>query len=424
LDNNNGSAGFLDTNEGKQTHQAHDFAAIEWDLSSNKWSTHYLTVTEELRPNVGIMAWPFATAIYDSTMETQTPLNDDIVNVWQEYSSGYDFGEDKTITLTNSSSEQTTSGVNSGYWFALTNPYVGNLSLNLFFANTDNAGVFCGHTAYLYNDSTTSWTPVDYLSSNPVLSPSGAFMAAVSNPNTNTTINAKFTRSMINTSETFTRYKSIANNRIRFISKANGSERECVAVINENAGNEFEINDAYILFSDNRSDFVEPYFVVDNNRIYRDEFNSFPYITPINFHSSRTSEVEFSVEDIPSDIRVSIIDLQNDNSETILNNGERFDFIANEGENEGRYKIKFAKYSSFIAGTQESKVSILNNNREIAIKGENLQDVEVINALGQIVYNKKISGNEYTFTLRENAGAYIIKVKTSDDEKASKIIVK
>ena len=167
---------------------------------------------------------------------------------------------------------------------------------------------------------------------------------------------------------------------------------------------------------------VEMYFNVNDRKVLSNNFAQLPYETEINFRALAEKEVTLTANNIPENIEVSIVDVENA-TETVLNDAD-FTFNADEGDNTGKYKIKFINKKSSVSDVAQADVRVFNDNNTINIYGNGLQNVEVMNTLGQVVYNKEISGDSYNFTLNANGGAYVVKVKTANGNKVEKIIVK
>ena len=212
------------------------------------------------------------------------------------------------------------------------------------------------------------------------------------------------------------------NYGIRFSVNANDLISNIYAKQENNSQDGFGTQDAYALFGNNEN-LVEPYFVVEGRQIIHNRYNSDNYACEINFHAQKNGTAQLSVSDVPEGTTVSIVDLAM-NEETVLA-GEPYQIEVEAGENAGRYQIKINKYSVSLPQTIENQtnISIWNNNKEIFVKGENLQRVEVYNTLGQKVYQREISGDAYNFTF-DNEGAYIIKVTSANGTKSQKVVIK
>ena len=208
-----------------------------------------------------------------------------------------------------------------------------------------------------------------------------------------------------------------------FKSIANNTERKALALQNSLSSDGFDVNDSYVMFSTEREDYVEPYFVVDGRWLYANEFASLPYTGAINFHASAVSDVKFTVSNVPNDIAVYMVDLTT-GQQTLISDGSAFEFTAQEGENEGRYAVKFVSLKSAITETAEANVNIWNADRSVNISGEQIKNIEVLNVLGQSIYNANVNAQEHHFDLNAQGGTYIIKVATAKGEKVQKITLK
>ncbi|MDO5760825.1 MAG: T9SS type A sorting domain-containing protein, partial [Bacteroidota bacterium] len=207
---------------------------------------------------------------------------------------------------------------------------------------------------------------------------------------------------------------------IKFTVEANDLRSEMFASQDGNDG--FDIGDVYALFANNEN-LVEPYFVVENVAIKRNRYTSDVYTCPVGFHTQKAANAKLSVSNIPDGTTVSIIDLATE-QETVLEENNSFEFDVQAGENTERYLVKIAKSTSSLTQVvKKESISIWNDNKEISIKGKELKQVELYNTLGQMVYQRQISGDNYNFTY-SHAGAYIVKVTANNETKSQKIVIK
>lgn len=167
---------------------------------------------------------------------------------------------------------------------------------------------------------------------------------------------------------------------------------------------------------------VTPYFTVKGRDLAVNVFKSLPYETDINFLSEQSNDAKLSVENIPEGVDIYIVN-NADGSEFLLNEGE-FSFTADQGSNAEKYKIKFVSKKSALEDVVSSNITVFNDNRQVSISGNSLQNVEVINTLGQVVYNKNVSGDNFNFKLNAQAGTYIVKVVSANGKASQKIIIK
>ncbi|MEE1119096.1 MAG: T9SS type A sorting domain-containing protein, partial [Bacteroidales bacterium] len=193
-------------------------------------------------------------------------------------------------------------------------------------------------------------------------------------------------------------------------------ETEVLFAQNEQANEEYDIFDANKLFSP--SEITEPYFVVNNIELVKEEVNTLPYYATMNVRSYGNKEVTFKANYIPEGLAVSIID-----GEETIDLGEGVEYTTNviAGENADRFKVLIKKSLS-ISDVEELEVNIYNDNRHINIESlENDLQVEVYNALGQ----KVLSTTDRNFTLNQvSAGAYVVKAFNSKASKTQKVVVK
>ena len=205
---------------------------------------------------------------------------------------------------------------------------------------------------------------------------------------------------------------SVSDNLITFVTSTKGGmQHKPFAKMNEQASDNFDGQDAYSLFSDNEN-MVEMDFNVNDRKVLSNNFAQLPYETEINFRALADKEVTLSAKSIPFDMAVSIVDVAN-GTETLLNDAD-ITFTADKGDNNGKYKMKFVSTKNSVTDVAQADVRVFNDNNVINIYGNGLQNAEVMNTLGQVVYNKEISGKTYNFTLNANAGAYVVKVKTAN----------
>ncbi len=318
-------------------------------------------------------------------------------------------------------------GQESRQWL-LYNPFISKINLTRVWQENKNKIQGAEQEGYIYvlNAAGDDYDAIDVNNGNKnyTINPAKTFFLPINNTADEIVVNFNYTNEypINNTSATnIAKSGETKHNRITFTSLANGKEKFAFARLDENATNGFDRNDIWVMLSLNE-DVVQPYFVEENEDLFGNVFSSMPYIADINFHATKQSQTELVVTNIPENIEVSIIDA-NTNEETILTNGETFNFVANEGENAGRYKVKFAKKSSIEDIENIVNVRFVQNADEVQIFGNDLQNVKVINTLGQTIYNQILSGNEARIS-NLSTGAYIVKVKTTNGTAIEKIIIK
>ena len=411
---NTSTYSMLLNNAGNSTNAAHAFAVRQFDYNSNNYGS-YLHYTDNTPEDYGaFFAWPFKN-LYENGVETNA---------------------DATVTLTQAITSVNTSSVafsatnnNSDKWFALSNPYIGRLNLNAFY--TANTSSIQGTKAYVWDISqqdahmnivTGDWQEVEISSGTPALYPATGFLIA--GQNASTTFN--FTTSQILTGSATATYKAEEiDKEIVFTVLSNGIEKKAYAQLDEQADNGFDGRDSYILFSSNE-DAVNPYFAVEGKNLLDNRFNTLPYTTDLNFNAYKSNVVEFVLSKTDEELELTLIDLADENSETVLNVNDPVTINVTAGQNEGRYQLRFSKKNVGIneVANEVNNISIWNSQSVVTINGKNLKRVEIYNTLGQRVYSSSLSGESTTFDSKLNNGAYIIKVYTANSSKSEKVIIR
>ena len=389
-----------------------DFAALEYNYTTNDWSTDdthdYIYASTNMQPGDGYFVYPIDSSEQFVYAETN-------------------FMTSGNVTI--ASKTNNGNNVNDAKWFALGNPFDKSLSvqglINLF-GNSINNGL------YIYSNREDSAANLNIgwnlLTSNTTydIYPGQGFMVG------NTTGTLPETTLQYPTTQS---NKSTPNkeNEMIFIAKANNKSKIAYAEMNENVENEFDLMDAFAMFSNSNADLVEPYFVVEEKAIAFNSFKTLPYTSPISFHASKISEVNFSVENVPEGVNVAIVDL-NTNAETDLTNGEVFNFIAEEGENAGKYAIKFTKSSVGIneVNANEISMSLYPNpavdKTTLTINGlDNEATITITDELGRVVNTMSIAAQQTNVTINTDnlaSGVYYVKVVSNNTANTQKLIVR
>jgi hypothetical protein len=411
----------LNNNVGTVSNTAHDMAAVKYDYSTNLWNTTYLgAIAGEGYTNLtigdGYFVWPLTTNIAGTTI---TP-NDDYVIVSQ---TAAPYTSDITMNKTNITTPTGQTETNKGVWFALANPYMSSLKASeICSANgiTNTQGI---NKVYVYNPASNAWETSTYIK------PGYGFMVA-SAENAASLI-GKLTMRTTN-SKSMTEETTPSN--ITFTCQANNTTKEAFARIDNNASNGFDNKDAYVLISTNNTDLVEPYFLVENHAVLENIYKTMPYYSPINFHASKVSNTNLTVNNIPNDVTVSIIDLSNGN-ETALENGSTFSFVANEGENAGRFVAKFGNKNVGIDNTvAKDNVSLAiypnpaTTQTTLIVDGlTNNAQVSICDIQGRTINNYSINKGQSTLKINtENlsSGVYYIRLISNNLTKTEKLVVK
>ena len=376
-----------------------DIAITGYDYSANNWGgeNSYLYANDNMTAGAGYFVWAFN----ENAQGTQITTDATMTTV--DMSSSY--LTTGSVTLNQTNNGNATGGAK---WFAFGNPFNKKLNKNDILSNLSNVQ---SNVLYTYNAYEGTWNN----NATVVLPGQGFMVAAIDGQNTvSGTINYP--------SNTSNLPAQLENYGIRFSVNANDLISNIYARQENSCQDGFDTKDAYALFGNNEN-LVEPYFVVEGRQIIHNRYNSDNYACEINFHAQKNGTAQLSVSDVPEGTTVSIVDLAM-NEETVLDS-EPYQIDIEAGENAGRYQIKINKSSVSLPQTIENQtnISIWNNNKEIFVKGENLQRVEVYNTLGQKVYQREISGDAYNFTF-DNEGAYIIKVTSANGTKSQKVVIK
>ena len=388
-----------------------DCAALQFDYDANNWSNEYLYVSDEPTNYAGYFVWPFTEDVNGNAI-------DNSITFISESNLHYLTDNEITIpTITNNGdANDTTIGEESGaqsltaHWFAFANPFATTLDTATILSNLH---ITQGGVVYVYSSNINAWQ-------NPAtVSPGqGFFVASAANSDT---ISGK----IANLSATTKKSVLKARKEIRFTCKTEQAEKQAIAIIDENASNGFDINDAYVMFANNNEEIVEPYFEIERRWVLKNELRDVPCSFAMNFHANKTHMASLEVENPYSDIIISITDKQSGIT-TILDNDTKFDFIANEGENEDRFQINFSKSSVTIEDAEQidnQDVQISTAGDKIIVTGKNLKQVFVYNALGQNIISKSISGDNYSFAIPRN-GYYLVKVLSHKGGKSQGVIIR
>lgn len=359
--------------------------AVEYDYTSNEWSSNYMHYGAENQENdvldagQGIFVWT------DRNTNASIPVT---------YSTAT-----KTMTYTGNAT-------NGSRWFALANPYGTNKTVNTFI--TDNQGKLQGGEIYVYNG--TTFNPL----SNGVIAPGQGFFVNMYTSGDNTICFNHGNTAKSYNNET----KSSAGER-EFLTISVLTDDYAVPVRfahNDNAMEQYDIFDADKLFGSGAV--AEPYLVCGERKLCKEEVDAQSYVAKMNIKSSEAQNVKIVASNIPSDYELVLFDGQN---EIAMTEGNVYTTDILEGENSNRFKLAINKKNVSLNDINTlADVRIVNSNRNIVIFAQDHVKTEVYNTLGQKVYES----NETNFVLNGiTAGAYVIKSYTTQGAKTQKIIV-
>ncbi|MBP3253546.1 MAG: leucine-rich repeat domain-containing protein [Bacteroidales bacterium] len=435
---NNENYTFLDNNQGLTSGKAHDMAAVKWNYTKNDWGgdgddddDYYAKAEETFGENyTSAFVWPFAGGLLGDYSESEAANADDLNDTYTKLlhtAAKEEFNSKLEVTATNTGEYTYTLDENTikGYWYSLYNPYFGKIKVKDF---TDENAVQ-GNCVYVYDGG--AWQMLT--ATDGEIKPGQGFLVASETSEdkgaAGDELNITFKPSMLKKvvaagTETVTSKEAVNSQLITLTAQANGVKRQAFAVKSDNGKNGFDANDAYILFSSENGDMVEPYFTVDNRRLQTNVFKTLPYVCPIGFRAGKTSNVEFTIKNIPDGIDVAIVDLTT-GEQTVMDNNV-FSFVAQQGNNSGRYVLKFYAGEVSLPSVENAadNICIRNENHQLFITAENLQSVDITDMKGQTVMQKTVSGNHASFALDNASGVYVVRVKTSEGQKSQKIVIK
>ena len=375
--------------------QLDDVSVSTFNYATGIWNTNWETFETVIPTGEGFAAWNFgATPVVFTTYG-------DIWNYETQQAGSYDFEINPDFSLFNEDSKtiaytdnNTTDNVN---WLVVSNPYT--FKLDIAKIKQQNT-TLQGGGVYKYNGESF------VLAETGEIDVTGGFFV-----NTTTITLAKSQRYIPTQAKA-----SVEREYVRLAMLEGEREIEVLFAQNDQANENYDIFDANKLFSP--IEIAEPYFVVNNIALVKEEVNTLPYYATMNVRSFGSKEVTFKANYIPEGLAVSIID-----GEETIDLGEGVEYTTNiiAGENADRFKVLIKKSLS-IEEAEELQVNIYNNNRHINIETmENDLQVEVYNALGQ----KVLSTKDRNFTLNQvSAGAYLIKAFNNKASKTQKIVVK
>ena len=406
--------GLADLNEGNNTKEAHGIIALPFYYIGNNWGVNAngLGATTQTPVSCGESFFIYPTG-YRNGYPDKT-IKADTYTILTGSITSPQFND---ITANNITNNNTTK------WFALSNPFIGELNLNKFF--TTNSTALQSTVAYVWDNKVThDWEELDITGSTYAILPATGFMVEGinANPNFNFNVSDIVTNDDLDIIDIT---KATPANKIEFVVRSKGIKKRMYAHINDVSSNGFGRMDASVLFS-SKENAVNPYMKVEGHNLLDNYFSVLPATFDLNFNAYKDNTISFALTETMQDIEITLIDIANDNAETVLNIDEPISIGVTAGQNEGRYKLRFAKKNvgiNEVAG-EESTINIWNKHDVINILGKGLKNIEIYNTLGQKVYSSKLAGDSTTVNANLKDGAYIVKVLDSKSSKSEKIIIK
>lgn len=358
-----------------------DVAAVAYDYSTGNWANSYMTLQDNMSAGESFFLWPFFNSGVVNFVSNGCTLNNGNVSVTKNVS-------------------QNTS---NGYWVALANPYPGELNVAKFLATCGVPSQ--GRVVYLYSNGSFD------AKLNGVLPVTEGFFVNVVNPG-NTTIN--FTKSQLDNYQSSAKSTTLTQEFIDFAVEYDYKSIAVHFAQNDEAEQTYDIFDANKLFA--TTGVIEPYFVTDGIPLIKEEVKELPYYATLNVRSLGEDTIRLVAKNIPENYAITLIA----GEQTIdMVEGDMYETVVYEGENEDRFKL-LVKKSLSLSDVEEYELAIINDNRQVNILSQDKMNVEVYNALGQKVYQT----NNSSFVLNNvPAGAYIIKAKTDKGIASQKIVI-
>ncbi|MCQ2326947.1 MAG: T9SS type A sorting domain-containing protein [Bacteroidales bacterium] len=366
----------------------------------------------------------------------------------------------------------------SAKWFSLANPFTAMLDTKALIEQLKGSGLIQGNTIYKYfvdGYNNAQWIPLTEETTNNYIYAGDGFMVGITESQTQLggviseeslygydyvplhsspieDVENPSSKSKIKKQKSTNQNQPSSEMKFLCYDKTNiGLCSNLTVSYTPEARNHFDSTDTYAMLSSAEKYAAEPFFIVNGEYIWHNGFNRLPYDAPIGFNANKACEVSFSLVSEHDSIDVFLMDARTDTIinkltvDTILmreSNSIWSDFdttyyrdvahlTLEQGYNLGKYKIRFCKKTGSVGITDvvtrtqtEADVTIWNDNRKISVYGENLKYVEVCNTLGQKVYAREVTGNNYKFDLKTISGAYIIRVKTDEGIKTQKIVIR
>ena len=393
------------------------FFVKEFDYSTNNWSTTTIQdINTQFKYGEGILVMP------NYSLDASLIIKSRIV------SKGVLFNDNNLSYFYNNTSTVTNKFV------SLANNYPASLSVSSFvndnISNIPEEEVrpgVQGRLIYVYDSDRGEWDN-NYQTSNPITSikPSEGFF--VSPVNASGTFS--LSKSQIQTSSA---KNSIKSDLIYVYANSNDIQRESFLEFNEEADNAFDFEDGLMLFGSNYNS-VEPFFTIPTPEIndstlhlIKDAFSTLPYTTELDLRSQKNNEVSLNFSNIPSSIHVYLIDSLL-NQAQYLNEEPNYNLQVNAGDNAKRFYVMFSYFkediNEFFKPEPSEEIKLWNYNNDLNIEGKDLIKYEILDVIGNKLFEQEIQGDKFETQLDLNDGIYIIRAFSNTSNKVIKIILK
>jgi len=210
---------------------------------------------------------------------------------------------------------------------------------------------------------------------------------------------------------------------------------ETVVYFNPNASNGFDTYDSPKMTNDNAA-IPEIFTVADNQQLVINGMNSLPLDTeiPLGFTTKTANTFTITASEmvnLDSGVRIILKDKQNlSNPEQDLTSGIGYSFSSEVTSSANRFSIIF-KSPSITTGIEKPETNALNiqvyknlNNQIIIKLNENQNGtVTICNAIGQNLYNNKLTGTSTVINRSFGSGVYFVKVDSNGVSATRKIVI-
>jgi hypothetical protein len=233
--------------------------------------------------------------------------------------------------------------------------------------------------------------------------------------------------------------QSVATNRLKApavntqklarLEIANGADKdETVVYFNENALNTFDDFDSQKMFNETAGA-PELYTLTDNKNLVINGFNAVQLNTeiPLGFRTGIVNTTESytlkasQLQNFGTDTELVLIDKDNNNSETLMNEGSEYSFTSGAINTSNRFSLVFKAKGTTTGkccfGTFENKVSIQkNDNNQLVVNCDNEAlknaSISIFNTAGQKLTEQKLNNSATTINTAFKAGIYLVKLQS------------
>ncbi len=233
--------------------------------------------------------------------------------------------------------------------------------------------------------------------------------------------------------------QSVATNRLKApavntqklarLEIANGADKdETVVYFNENALNTFDDFDSQKMFNETAGA-PELYTLTDNKNLVINGFNAVQLNTeiPLGFRTGIANNTESytlkasQLQNFGTETELVLIDKDNNNSETLMNEGSEYTFTSGVVNTTNRFSLVFKAKGTTTGkccfNTFENKVSIQkNDNNQLVVNCDNEAlknaSISIFNTAGQKLTEQKLNNSATTINIAFKAGVYLVKLQS------------